>query len=117
MVKKEATKKKTTKKTKTKKNMTDKVAEIIVNNDETNLTEENQDYVEETVVFTNASEEKELVDEPITEEETIEEKTSEEENVNTIEATEPIDNNIKNKRTSRINRTFGYSWNGVEIDF
>lgn len=141
MVKKETTKKKTTKKATSKKTTPKKVIEEVANSiiesqeAEMNLVEQEYlDAIAENMAAEAFIENKELEYEPTEEqiEKTIEfmngdpsviipsndielKKADEIEEAAFKETFKSV--KLENNRNSRIDRSFGYSWNGVEIDY
>ena len=141
MAKKETTKKKTTKKSTTKKSIIKEVAESIINEEKMDLAEQDppieQEYLDaiaENIAAEPFIENKEPEYEPT--EEQIEKAIEfmngdpsviipsndiELKKVNEIEeaAFKQTFKTVKleNKKPRRINNMFGYSWNGIEMDY
>ena len=129
MAKKETTKKKTTAKKTTSKKTNKEVVDVIINNEE----EITLDPIDESGNIAEPLREKqqeEIFEDitPIVEQDQPMEVMNGEPSVvipsndielkkDTIKEIEEEAFNNTFKKTNRIDRTFGYSWNGIEIDF
>lgn len=142
MAKKETTKKKTTKKSTTKKSIIKEVAESIINEEKMDLVEQDPPIEQE---YLDAIVENRATAEPFIEKKEPEYEPTEEQIQKAIEfmngdpsviipsndielkKTDEIEEaafkqtfksvKLENKKPKRIDHLFGYSWNGVEIDY